>query len=159
MVNFKFQKRGSKIRPTCVTPFRTWQCKSYVVSSGGPIGITCLDTPNAPARICKGVNKWINERIAKAGGTPPENWTLHDIRRTFLTRMTALKVSTDVAEALVGHVGHRLQNERTYDKYENWAEKRQALAKWEAHLRAIIDGTAEKIAHPRFGEPKKEDIA
>jgi len=28
------------------------------------------------------------------------------------------------------------------------------LAKWEDHLRAIIDGTAEKIAHANFGQRK-----
>jgi hypothetical protein len=69
--------------------------------------------------------------------------------------MAALGVTPDVAEALVGHVGHRTQMDRVYNKYKYWPEKRQALAKYEAHLRAIIDGTAEKIAHPRFGEPRK----
>ena len=103
----------------------------------------------------EGTNEKINKRIARTGGTPPKDWTLHDIRRTFRTRMAALGVSMDVAEALVGHVGHRNQIERTYNRYDYWAEKRQALAMWEANLRAIIDGTAEKIARPRFGEPKK----
>ena len=69
--------------------------------------------------------------------------------------MTALRVSTDVAEALLGHVGHRKKIVRTYDRYEYWAEKRTALTMWETNLRAIIDGTAEKIARPQFGEPKK----
>jgi hypothetical protein len=32
---------------------------------------------------------------------------------------------------------------------------RQALTKYEAHLRAIIDGTAERIEYRRFDEPKK----
>jgi hypothetical protein len=71
--------------------------------------------------------------------------------------MSGLGVTRDVAEALVGHVSHRTQMDRVYDKYEHWPEKRQALAMWEANLRAIIDGTAEKIAHPRFG--KKGDAA
>jgi integrase len=100
-------------------------------------------------------NKKIDRRIAKAGGTPPKNWTIHDIRRTFRTRMAALGVTPDVGEALVGHVGHRKPIERIYNRHKYWAEKRQALAMWEANLRAIIDGTAEKIARPQFGEPKK----
>jgi integrase len=102
-------------------------------------------------------DRGLNRRIAKAGGIPPKGWTLHDIRRTFRTRMSGLGVTRDVAEALVGHVSHRTQMDRVYDKYEHWPEKRQALAMWEANLRAIIDGTAEKIAHPRFG--KKGDAA
>jgi integrase len=106
-----------------------------------------------------GVSLKINERIVRAGGIPPKDWRLHDIRRTFRTRMAALGVSTDVAEALLGHVGHRSRMERTYNRHHYWAEKRTALAMWEANLRAIIDGTAEKIARPRFGERKKENSA
>jgi integrase len=101
----------------------------------------------------------INVRIVKAGGTPVKHWTPHDIRRTFRTRLAALKVSMDVAEALLGHVGHRNQIERTYNRYDYWPEKRRALTMWEANLRAIIDGTAEKFSRPRFGERKKEDTA
>jgi integrase len=101
----------------------------------------------------------INSRIRRAGGTPPKHWTPHDIRRTFRTHLTALHVSNDVAEALLGHVGHKSKIRRTYDRYEHWAEKRQTLAMWEANLRAIIDGTAEKFTRPSFGERKKENSA
>jgi integrase len=97
----------------------------------------------------------IDRQIENMGVTPPKNWRVHDIRRTFRTRMAALKVSNDVAEALLGHIGHRSKSERTYNRHEYWAEKRTALAMWEANLRAIIDGTAEKIAHPNFGQRKE----
>jgi integrase len=102
-------------------------------------------------------NGKLNKRIARAGSGPLKHWTIHDIRRTFRTHMTALGVTMDVAEALLGHVGHRSKIVRTYDKYKYWAEKRKALAMWEANLRAIIDGTAEKFARPRFGERKNGD--
>jgi len=49
--------------------------------------------------------------------------------------------------------------DRVYNKYKYWPEKRQALAMWEANLRAIIDGTAEKFARPRFGERMKGGTA
>jgi integrase len=104
-------------------------------------------------------NGKLNKRIAKARKPPLKHWTIHDIRRTVRTRLAALGVGMDVAEALLGHVGHRNKIERTYNRHEYWAEKRQALAMWEANLRAIIDGTAEKIARPRFGERKKENPA
>jgi len=114
---------------------------------------------NHDGRNLSNNKKQINKRIIKAGGTPPENWRPHDIRRTFRTRLAALKVSRDVAEKLVGHIGHRNENERTYNRHEYWAEMRTALAMWETELRAIIAGTAKKVARPNFGERKKEDTA
>ena len=105
------------------------------------------------------LNQKIDQRIKNAGGTPPKNWRIHDIRRTVRTRLAALGVSRDVAEALIGHVGFRNEMERTYNLHEYWPEKRKALAMWEANLRAIIDGTAEKISAPTFGQRKKENSA
>ena len=98
----------------------------------------------------------INERIVKAGGIPPKDWRLHDIRRTVRTHLEALGINTNVAEAILGHVGHRKKIERIYNRYEYWPEKRQALTMWEANLRAIIDGTAKKFDRPNFGQRKKE---
>jgi integrase len=94
----------------------------------------------------------INLRITNADGKPPPHWRVHDIRRTFRTRLAALKVTSDIAERLVGHISHRTS--RTYNRYEYWADKRTALTKWEDHLRAVIDGTAEKFASPHFGQRK-----
>ena len=108
--------------------------------------------------LCNLIQK-IDQRIKNAGGTPPKNWRIHDIRRTVRTRLAALGVSRDVAEALIGHVGFRNEMERTYNLHEYWPEKRKALAMWEANLRAIIDGTAEKISAPTFGQRKKENSA
>jgi integrase len=112
-----------------------------------------------PGQNMASVKNEIDRRISESNNIPPKSWILHDIRRTFRTRMAALKVSADVAEALLGHVGHRGPMERTYNRYKYWAEKRNAIGKWETHLRAVIDGTAEKIAYPRFREPKKGDTA
>jgi integrase len=94
----------------------------------------------------------IENHIKRTGGTPPQNWRLHDIRRTVRTQLAALGVSMDVAEAILGHVSHRGKVERTYNRYEYWPEKRQALARWEARLLAIVNGTAENIERPRFGK-------
>jgi integrase len=97
--------------------------------------------------------------IYKGGGVPLPKWTIHDIRRTFRTRLAALRVSMDVAEALVGHVGHRSQMVRVYDQYEYWPEKRQAIAMWETRLREIIDGTAKKIERGNFGQRREGNTA
>jgi len=105
----------------------------------------------------KNANTLTNRKISNAD-VPPD-WRIHDIRRTFRTKMAQLGVSKDVGEALLGHGGHRTELEETYDLYDRWPEKRQALAKWEDHLRAIIDGTAEKITTPQFGKRKEGGAA
>jgi len=107
-----------------------------------------------PGLNLRSTHEIIDQRIAEAGDIPPPHWTIHDIRRTFRTKMAQLGIIPDVAEALVGHVGHRSKLVRTYNRYKYWPEKKLALAKWEDHLRAIIDGTAEKIAHANFGQRK-----
>jgi integrase len=109
--------------------------------------------------VMKDTRKRIDKRIAKTGNAPLPKWTIHDIRRTFRTKLAALGVSMDVGEALVGHVGHRTKMDRIYNRYKYWPEMRQALAKYEAHLRAIIDGTAEKITYWHFGEQTKGGTA
>jgi integrase len=124
--------RGVAVRPD----------KACVFGQGNKSG-TGLDT--------NGVNNKINRRIERAGGVPPKNWTPHDIRRTFRTRLSEIGVQNDVAEALLGHaIGNKIK--RTYDRYHHWPEKRAALARWEDKLRAIIAGTAEKVVAPRFGQ-------
>ena len=75
---------------------------------------------------------------------------MHDIRRTFRTGLSECGISTNIAEAIVGH-RHVSKLVGTYDKYEYWPEKRIAVAKWQARFRAILDGTAPKIEGPRFG--------
>jgi len=107
-----------------------------------------------PGINLQNANVLVNQRIVKAGGIPPPNWRTHDIRRTFRSRLAQLKVPKHVPEALLAHVGHPTEMEETYDLYDYWPEKRQALAKLDDHLRAVITGTAEKIPTPQFGKRK-----
>src|SRR5262249_22616047 len=123
-----------------------WRTDNDYVFDAGPPGNRAKNKEHRDGGLkLTHVSDRINLRIKKAGGIPPKDWSIHDIRRTFRTRLAALRVGMEVAEALIGHVGHRSELVRTYDRYEYWAEKRQALAMWEANLRAIIDGTAAKI--------------
>jgi integrase len=93
---------------------------------------------------------WIDERIIKAGGTPPPDWHPHDIRRTFRTRLSELSIPFEAKEMLTGHIGWKRQNERTYDRHDFWAEMQHAIDKWERHLRQIIDGMAAEVIRPQF---------
>ncbi len=66
----------------------------------------------------------------------PEPWTLHDLRRTFRTRLSALAVSLDIAEKVVNHVPKDVRH--VYDLHRYREEKRAALEAWAARLRMII---------------------
>lgn len=79
-------------------------------------------------------------------------WTLHDIRRTFVTRLAQLGVDDKIAELLVNHrKGRSNKVRRTYDQEEYWGAKLDAIRKWEKLLREIIDGTAPEIPRSMSG--------
>jgi integrase len=63
-------------------------------------------------------------------------FVIHDIRRTMRTGLSALSVRPDVAELVIAHALPGIRG--VYDKYSFEAEKRQALEKWAARLRDIV---------------------
>ncbi len=76
----------------------------------------------------------IVSEVKKLSGT--KGWTPRDIRRTFRTNLTRLKVPQDVAELLINHARPTLHE--IYDRYERIDEKREALEKYEAFLIALL---------------------
>jgi integrase len=66
-------------------------------------------------------------------------WTLHDLRRSYRTNLVAWKCcNSEIAELLIGHsLGSALF--RTYDRYDRLEEKRDAVAKYERHLKAVLN--------------------
>jgi integrase len=67
-------------------------------------------------------------------------WTLHDLRRTALTRLEALEVPVMV----LGHIANHRTTTRAgftskvYAKYDYAKEKREALDIWAAQVKAAI---------------------
>ena len=80
------------------------------------------------ARACEGAED--PERV-----TVPA-WTLHDLRRTVRTRLSAIGVLPVVAELVIGHKQTGIA--AIYDLHRYDAEKRDALTRWEATLRSIV---------------------
>lgn len=64
-------------------------------------------------------------------------WRLHDLRRTVRTRMAALRVSSAVAELVLGHGKRGLA--RVYDQHSYLPEMREALELWAAELARIVN--------------------
>jgi integrase len=84
----------------------------------------------------------LDERLGKAAAP----WTLHDLRRTCRTGLSALGIVPHVAEAVINHVSSLESGKRgvsgVYDRYAYVAEKRQALDMWGAHVAALVAGKA-----------------
>jgi integrase len=76
----------------------------------------------------------------EAQGKQFSSFVIHDIRRTCRSRFSALADVQDVVcEALLAHVQPGIR--ATYNLYEYLPEKREALQKWHAKLKAIVEPT------------------
>jgi integrase len=82
----------------------------------------------------------------EGAGTLPY-WTLHDFRRTMRTFMSKVPVPKHIAEAIISHSGGKSRLDATYDLYEYFDEKTEALTKWGEWVEAItVD--RERYLHP-----------
>jgi len=81
----------------------------------------------------KGFSKAKRRIDTRAGVT---GYTLHDLRRTVRTRLSALKVPYEVAELIIGHSKRGLA--RVYDQHEYADEMRDALGTWAICLQGIV---------------------
>ena len=79
------------------------------------------------------------------------HWTLHDLRRTFVTRLNDLGIEPHVIEALVNHASGRATAgvAGVYNRSAYGPQKRAALAFWCDHVSGL-DGL--KPAEPPSGE-------
>jgi integrase len=67
-------------------------------------------------------------------------WILHDLRRTFATGLQRLGVKIEVIEALLNHIsGTRAGIVGVYQRYHYQDEMRDAVERWETHLRTILE--------------------
>ena len=67
-------------------------------------------------------------------------WTPHDLRRTATTQLAKLGVDRFMLGLILNHADD--SETAKYDRYAYEDEKRQALAKWDRKLQAIISGEA-----------------
>lgn len=82
----------------------------------------------------------LREVAAKRGGEAEtvelHPFVIHDIRRTVRTGLSALPVSSDVAELVIAHARPGLR--RVYDQFGYLDEKRRALDLWAQHVRSLV---------------------
>jgi integrase len=79
--------------------------------------------------------KALDAKIARAGGEMPP-WGLHDLRRTFSTRLHDAGVEPIVIEALLAHKQQGVA--AVYNRASFRAAKRTALNRWHEILEEVI---------------------
>jgi integrase len=82
------------------------------------------------------VKKKLDAAMTEKLGELPA-WVNHDLRRTLRSRLSELRVSADVAEAILAHVKPGIRG--VYDRYEHLDEKKHALETWAIRLRSIVE--------------------
>lgn len=72
-------------------------------------------------------------KLAKVSGV---DFTLHDLRRTFRTGLSKLRVDNDVGEICINHSRRGL--EAVYNRDSSGTEMRDAFTKWSEHVEKLV---------------------
>jgi integrase len=82
------------------------------------------------------VKRELDARLATVLGRDVDPFVNHDLRRTVRTRLSQLRVRTEVAELVIGHTLKGLH--ATYDQHAFLDERREALQAWDNFLRSVV---------------------
>jgi integrase len=75
------------------------------------------------------------------------HWVIHDLRRAVATGMNEIGVLPHIVEAVLNHAGgHRAGVAGVYNKAVYETEKATALARWDEHLMAAVQGRESNVA-------------
>jgi integrase len=99
-----------------------------------------------------GIMSGWNRRIASVrGASGLAHWTLHDLRRTFRSGLSALGIDYAVRELMLNHVvGDDL--DQRYDRDPRWRRRVEAAERWAQHVLGIVTGeSAAKVVPLRAG--------
>lgn len=69
-------------------------------------------------------------------------YTLHDLRRTYRTNLSRLRVPRDICERLINHSSARSDLDEIYDQYDAWDEQVAAVNKYDDWLQKTLCCTA-----------------
>ena len=93
-------------------------------------------------------NGWGKHKEAFDAACGVTGWTLHDLRRTYATKLAALKVPPHIVERLLNHKFGSIQNRtdgtvsavaEVYNRHLYIDEMREAVKVWEAYLAGLLN--------------------
>jgi integrase len=105
------------------------------------------------SRAAGGFTAWPGGKLALDAALPTgairkehAGFTLHDLRRSFASALGDAGTQPHVIEVILNHAsGFRAGVGGTYNKSAYQREVRAALALWNDHIRALVEGTGTKI--------------
>ncbi len=71
----------------------------------------------------------------------------HDVRRTVRSQLFRLRVAEEVAEAVLAHARPGIK--KVYDQHDYIDEKRDALERWAARLKHIVNPEPSNVVQLR----------
>jgi integrase len=82
---------------------------------------------------------WSKSKAALDKASGVKDWTLHDLRRTFATKMAALGVPIHVIERLLNHVSGTVSGVAAiYNRHSYMAEMREAVSLYDAFITKLL---------------------
>jgi integrase len=123
-----------------------------------PLGSLALDVIHSTPRIVncdllfgartdRGFTSWAEHKRAldKRLSDQVRPWVLHDLRRTCATRLGDIGIEPHIIEALLNHQsGHKAGVAGTYNRSRYATAVQKAVAVWDDHLRALVEGRKEQ---------------
>lgn len=105
------------------------------------LGFVLTTTGRTPISGFSDMKEEIDELIAEARDQPMPPWVVHDLRRTFRTGCSQLRLRPDHAEAVMNHVSAVTGGiEGVYNVYKYAKEKRLVLNRWAKHVEKVVGG-------------------
>jgi integrase len=95
----------------------------------------------------RGFSSWADHKRAldRRLGDQVRPWRIHDVRRTFCTRLADLGAMPHIIEAAVNHQsGHKRGPAGIYNRARYGSQLRTMMAMWDSHITALIEGRDER---------------
>src|SRR5262245_41190979 len=98
------------------------------------------------ARSNDGFTGWDDQKEAIDERSGVIGWTLHDIRRSVATKLADIGVQPHIIEQILNHQsGHKAGPAGLYNRSSYEREVRNALARWEDHVRTLVEIGERKV--------------
>ncbi len=141
------QRRGqiAALSPTFVRgELLTWPSSRMKSNRTHSIPITPM-VAEILARYPKGLPvikhwAWFKKKLDRNSGI--YDWVLHDLRRTFATKLAEMGVAPHIIERILAHSSGTISGVAAiYNRYSFLPEMREALLKWETRLHTLLSNT------------------